>query len=239
MCGACGNHSFKDWSWPWLAGSRSATLIARAAERLSGVRGIRVLPAPNGWQVVMPTGATHLVQSVNALARFAQVDPTSASAVYLNDLDETPVVDRRRTITIRAACSDEPLSVALGSWPDTLLNPETTVVIIDGANSTRMLRELEAIAQTVSQARYRDHIRMLPITAEMAQRVEVHRWADLPDQIGSGGLPVLCLSVAARLVLLPETDANFREALVGLRERGTVRIQSVGSTVTAIEVTQS
>lgn len=239
MCGACGNHSLKDWSWPWLVGNRSATLIARAAERQSRVRGIRVLPAQTGWQVVMPTGATHLVQSVNALARFAQVDPTTAPEVFLTDSDETPVLDRRRTITIRAAYSDELLPVALGTWPDTLMNPETIVVTIDGSDSTRMLHDLEELAKTVSQAPYRDHIRMLPITAELTRRVAAHRWVNLPDQIGSGGLPVLCLSVAARLVTLPEMDANFREVLVRCSELGTVRIQSVGPTVTAIEVRQS
>lgn len=223
-----------------MVGNRSATIIARAAEQQSSVRGLRVLPTATGWQVVLPTGATHLVQSVNALARVAQVDPTTASAVYLNEsADEPPVLDRRRTITIRAAYSDEPLPVGLGTWPDTLLSSEITVVAIDSTSSTRLLRELEVIAQTVSQAPYRDHLRMLPITAELMQRVEVHHWADLPDQIGAEGLPALCLSVAARLVLLPATDANFREALVALRGRGTVRIQSVGSTVTAIEVTQS
>jgi hypothetical protein len=184
----------------------------------------------------MPTGATHLVQSVNALARFAQVDPTTAPEVFLTDSDETPVLDRRRTITIRAACSDEPLPVALGTWPDALMNPEPIVVTIDGSDSTRMLHDLEELAKTVSQAHYRDHIRMLPITAELTRRVAVHRWVNLPDQIGSGDLPVLCLSVAARLVSLPEMDTNFREVLVRCGELGTVRIQSVGPTVTAIEV---
>jgi hypothetical protein len=239
VCGACGNYFLKDWSWPWLAGGRSATLIARAAERLSRVRGIRVLPAPNGWQVVMPTGSTHLVQSVTALARVAQVDSTTAPEGYLNDSDATSVLDRRRTIKVRAARSERPSPVASGTWSDTLMNPETTVVTIDGFDSTRMLHDLEELAKTVSQAPYRDHIRMLPIPAEITQRVAAHRWTDLPDQIGSGGLPVLCLSVAARLVALPETDTNFREVLVRFSELGTVCIQSVGPTVIAMEVRQS
>lgn len=239
MCGACGTHSVKDWSWPWLAGSRSATLIARAAERLSRIRGIRILPAPNGWQVLMPTGSTQLVQSVTALARLAQVDSTAAPEVFLTNSDEISVVDRRRTITVRTAHSDEPPSAASRIWPDTLMSPETTDVTIDGSSSIRLLRDLEDLAQTASLAPYRDHIRMLPIATEIAQRVVVHRWVDLPETIGPGDLPTLCLSLAARLVALPKTDSRFREARVRCGENGMVQIQSVGPTVTAMDVNQT
>lgn len=187
----------------------------------------------------MPTGSTHLVQSVTALAHLAQVDSSNPPEMFLTNLDETPVLDRRRTIKVRAARSDEPSPVASRTWSDTLMNPETTVITLDGSDSTRMLRELEAIAQIASQAPYRDHIRMLPIPAELTRLVAAQHWANLPDQIGSGGLPVLCLSVAARLVALPETDTNFREVLVRFSELGTVCIQSVGPTVTAMEVRQS
>ncbi len=236
MCGACGHYSPKDWSWPWLVDSRSVTLIARVAERLSRVRSIRVLPAPNGWQVVMPTGSTHLVQTVPALARLAQVDFSHPPEMFLRTGGETPVRDRRRTITVTAAHPNGPSPVAFGTWSDTLMNPETTVVAIDCSDSSGMRRELQAIAQIASQAPYRDQIRMLPIPVELTRRVAVHRWRDLPDQIGSGGLPVLCLSVSARLVALPKSDTNFRELLVRFSELGTVCIQSVGSTVVAMEV---
>ncbi len=238
MCGACGSYSPKDWSWPWLADSRSVTLIARVAERLSRVRSIRVLPAPNGWQVVMPTGSTHLVQSVTALARLAQADSSNPPEMFLSNVGATTVLDRRRTITVTAPHSNGPSPVAFGTWSDTLMNPETTVVAIDCSDSSGMRRELQAIAQTASQAPYRDQIRMLPIPVELTRRVAVHHWRDLPDQIGSGGLPVLCLSVAARLVALPKSDNNFREVLVRFSELGTACIQSVGPTVVAMEVSQ-
>lgn len=236
MCGACGNYSVKDWSWPWLAGSRSATLIARAAERLSRVRGIRILLAPNGWQVLMPTGSTQLVQSVTALARLAQVDSTAAPEVFLTDSDEISVMDRRRTIMVRAANSDEPPSAASRTWPEALMSPQTAVVTIDGSSSIRLLRALEDLAQTASLAPYRDHIRILPIATEITQRVVVHRWADLPETIGTGDLPTLCLSLAARLVALPKTDSKFREARVRCGENGMIQIQSVGPTITAMDV---
>ena len=236
MCGACGNYLPRDWSWPWLAGSRSATLIAREAERLSRVRGIRILPAPNGWQVRMPTGSTHLVQSVTALAHVAQVDSAAAPEGHLNASGEAPPLDRRRMITVQAARLDGSPPVASDSWSDTLMNAETTVVTLDGSNPARMLRDLEKLAKTVSQAPHRDHIRLLPLPADLTEPVAAHRWVNLPEQIGSGGLPVLCLSVAARLVALPGADNNFREVLVRVDELGTACIQSVGPTVVAMEV---
>ena len=51
-------------------------------------------------------------------------------------------------------------------------------------------------------------------------------------------MPVLCLSVAGRLVNLPESDTNFREVLVRFSELGTAFIQSIGPTVVAMEVSQ-
>ena len=187
----------------------------------------------------MPTGSTHLVQSVTVLARVAQIDSTTEAKGHLNDSGEAPVLDRRRMITVEATRSDGPSPIAPDSWSDTLTNPETTVVTIDGSDPTRMLHDLEALAKTVSQAPHHDHIRILPLPAELTRRMTAHRWVNLPEQIASGGLPVLCLSVAARLVSLPATDANFREALVRFGELGTVCIQSVGPTVIAMEVRHS
>ena len=77
---------------------------------------------------------------------------------------------------------------------------------------------------------------MLPITAEMTRTVAVHRWVDLPESIEPGDLPTLCLSLAARLVALPKTDCRFREARVAYGENALVLIQSVGPTVTAMDV---
>lgn len=238
MCGACGTHLVKDWSWPWSTGSRSATLIARAAERLSPLRGIRVLPTQTGWQIVLPTGATHLVQSMNALAHVARVDTALTPEIFDTGPDPTYVLDRRRTITVQQAPSDRPSTIASGTWSDTLLNPETTVVTIDVTDTTQMLHDLEELAKTAGNAPHRDHIRLLPINAQLKRRITAHEWVNLPDRIGSGGVPVLCLSIAARLVALPRTDTNFREALVHITERGTVCIQSVGATVIATEVHQ-
>lgn len=236
MCGACGNYSVKDWSWPWLDGSRSATLIARAAERLSRIRSIRILPAPNGWQVLLPTGSTHLVQSVTALVLLAQVDSTVEPDVLLSNSPEIAVRDRRRTIVVRVANSHTPPSDASETWPDTLMSPETTSVTIDGSSTMRLLRGLEELAQTAFSAPCRDHIRLLPVSAEITERMEVNRWTDFPENIRAGELPVLCLSLAARLVSLPRTDTRFREARVGYDKNGTVTIQSVGHTVIALHV---
>lgn len=236
MCGACGNHSVKDWSWPWLAGTRSATLIGRAAERLSGIRGIRILPAPYGWQVRMPTGSTQLVQSVTELARVAQVDSTAAPEVSPINFDETSIIDRRRSITVTVAQLDEPTSAASTAWPDALMGAGTTVVTIDGSSPTRLLHALEHLAQTASLAPYRDHVRMLPLAPDMMHKLVVHHWVDLPKTIECGDLPALCLSLAARLVALPQTDSLFREARVRCGDNGTVQIQSVGAVVTAMEV---
>lgn len=236
MCGACGNYSAKDWSWPWLAGSRSAALIARTAERISHVRGVRVLPAPNGWQVLMPTGSTHIVQSVTALARLARADPTAAPEVLMTGSDETFLLDRRRAITVRTALPDELSSAVASIWPADLMSSGTAIVTIDGSTSERMLRELDDLACMASQAPFRDHIRMLPINTAVVSRSGTHRWANLPAEIGSGDLPALCLGVAARLAALPGTDKNFREARARCGDNGMVLIQSVGPTVSAMEV---
>jgi hypothetical protein len=239
MCGACGAYSVKDWSWPWLADSRSVTLIARAAERLSRVRGIRILPASQGWQVLMPTGSSHLIQSVTDLARVAQIDSAATPGVSLLDSAETSTIDRRRSIMARVAPPGELPSAASRTWPDALLSPDTTVVTVDGASPIRLLRALEDLAQAASLAPYRDHIRLLPIPPEVAQSVVVHRWADLPEAIGAADLPALCLSLAARIVSLPQTDSRFREARIRCGESGLVQIQSIGQSVFAFQVSRS
>lgn len=177
-----------------------------------------------------------MVQTLTELARTAQVDLTATPEMFLTGTAETSVLDRRRAIEVRVAALAEPLPAAASSWPDNLLNPNTTVITIDGSHATRMLRELKGLAITAAQTPYRDHVRILPITAELAHQSLVHRWAGLPDRISSGGLPVFCLSIAARLVSLTETDLTFREAKVHCNELGTVCIQSVGATVTAMEV---
>ncbi|MBC7517647.1 MAG: hypothetical protein H7248_01985 [Microbacteriaceae bacterium] len=173
---------------------------------------------------------------MTVLARVAQVDATTAPDGHLSDSGETPILDRRRTIRVSAAPSVGSTPVASGCWSDALMNPGTTVVTIDGSDPTRVDHVLIELAKSVSQAPHRDHIRILPIPAELTRRVAARHWVDLPDHIGTGGLPILCLSVAARLVALPETDTNFREVLVRLGELGTVCIQSVGATVIAMEV---
>lgn len=242
MCGSCGTHSVKDWSWPLLAQSRSVTLIARAAERLSRVHGIRILPSPDSWQVRLPTGGTQLVHSLTALARLAQVDSTFAPEVGLAGLDESPIVDRRRMITVNAALSAEAEAEAeapapaASSWPDLLMRPDTTVITIDSSDPIAFLGELEALAKTVAGAPYRDHLRLVPIAADLTRTVTVHRWIDLPESIGAEDLPALLLSLACRLVALPQTDARFREARIRYGESGMVQVQSVGATITALSV---
>ncbi|MGH1524108.1 hypothetical protein ACRAWC_08735 [Leifsonia sp. L25] len=156
--------------------------------------------------------------------------------MFLTHSGEEPVVDRRRPIQVRVTPSDAPSPAAPGGWSDILMHPETTAVTLDDSDPTRMLHDLEQLARTVAQAPYRDHLRVLPIPDEITRRVAAHRWTDLPDRIGTGGLPVLCLTLAGRLVALPATDADFREVFVRFGDRGTVRIQSVGSTVIAMEV---
>lgn len=166
----------------------------------------------------------------------AQVDLTATPEMFLTGATETSVLDRRRAIKVMVASPADPVPAIPSIWSDNLMNSNTTVITIHGSNATRRLRELKALAIMASQTPYRDHIRLLPLTAELARQPLVHRWAGLPNRIGSGGLPVFCLSVAARLVTLKETDLKFRETLVQRNELGTVCIQSVGATVTAMEI---
>ncbi|TIH29575.1 hypothetical protein [Subtercola vilae] len=184
----------------------------------------------------MPTGSTHLVPSLSELVRVAKIDPAAAPEVLLIDSVQPFLLDRRRAISVRMALPQESPSSAASSWPDCLMNAEFTVVAVDGSHIRRFVQELKNLASIASQAPHRDHIRMLPINAESEPRLTTRPWLGLPDKIGSADLPALCLSIAARVAALPTTDTEFREARVRCGEHSVMRLQSVGSTVTAMEL---
>lgn len=236
MCGTCGSYFEKDWSWPLLVGRRSATLVAKAAERLSQIHGTRVLTTPSGWQVLMPTGATHLVHSLSELTLIAKVDHTLAPEVRFADSDQELIIDRRRAITPRAALDGEPPSSASSSWPACLLNENFTVAIIDGPSPDRFHHNLRELARISTQAQYRDHIRLLPFAGYGELTFLSGQWPNLPNEIGFADLPALCVSIAAHIGALDETDGEFREAKIHWGTLGILQLQSVGSTITSLEI---
>ncbi|MFC4942517.1 hypothetical protein [Pseudonocardia sp. GCM10023141] len=234
MCGSCGRRSVKDWTWPWLAGPRSAALVASAAQRLSTVRGIRVRPGAGGWDVALPTGARRFAVTLDELVRAADVDGREAPAVDVGATGSAPepvVTDNRRSLTLVAAPGTD-WAPGNRNWVHDLVDdPAAAAVPIDTADEPAALAHLHHVAAQAATAPFNEHCRIAPIGAAGLGDAASTPWPDLPDTITAADLAPVCVTLAARLRSLDARDVGLREARLGLGSGTVLVIQSCGAHV--------
>lgn len=239
MCGGCRQRSSKDWTWPWVSDPRSVALIASAAERGSNITGIRVTPSGSGWRVSLPTGATHLPESVDALVRVARVDPEMGMIAVRVTAVPVLLNDHRRPVSpvARATIGRASVSIDSESWASELVNdPRIREIIVADDSPPRTGDGLRRFAGEVASAPLNEHVRIQPF-GETVLGEQRGAWSGLPARISWFGLPGLCVALASRLAALEPGDTTVREFRGRVLPAGHVVVQSIGATVVSTTVT--